>query len=270
MQENTNQNSNPKKSFLRKTIIILVFIFLILGFVYFYLNLPAIWEKTNYSSEKKEQAFAITPSKDKISKNFYRLIFLDTVENYPGTGPINTTTTSEAPKSNDEPASGPDEQSSQISPSRDYNNYLFIPKLNKKTPIVWDSSLDNETMLANLQKGVIHYSGTSKPGEKASDGDGEGNIFIAGHSSYYRWDKGKYKTIFANLDRLESGDQLAIVYNSQIYVYNVVEKKVVMPEDVSVLSQATSTPTLSLMTCVPVGTNEKRLIVRAEFAGFAE
>lgn len=136
------------------------------------------------------------------------------------------------------------------------DNHLFIPKIYVNAPIIWNSPSDEKTMLSNLQNGVVHYDGTALPDEK-------GNVFITGHSSYYAWDKGKYKTAFTLLPKLEKGDQIALAYNNHVYIYEVTEKIVVNPTDTWVLSP-TSTPTLSLMTCIPIGTNLKRLIVRTK------
>lgn len=136
------------------------------------------------------------------------------------------------------------------------NNHLFIPKIYVNTPIIWNSAVDEKTMLSNLQNGVVHYRGSALPDEM-------GNVFITGHSSYYAWDKGKYKTVFTLLPKLEKDDQIALAYNNQVYVYEVTEKIVVKPTDTWVLNP-TDTPILSLMTCTPIGTNLKRLIVKAK------
>jgi LPXTG-site transpeptidase (sortase) family protein len=112
-------------------------------------------------------------------------------------------------------------------------------------------------MLANLQKGVAHYGFTSTPNEQ------NGNVFITGHSSFYWWDKGKYKTVFATISELVPGDQLFIQFQNKIFVYEMTDKVTVSPSDVSV-TDPTPTPTLSLMTCVPVGTALNRLVVRSK------
>ncbi len=137
------------------------------------------------------------------------------------------------------------------------DNLLVIPKLNIRVPIVWNSSADEATMLANLQKGVAHYGFTSLPNDK------NGNVFVTGHSSYYWWDKGKYKTVFATISELVPGDQLFVQYQNRVYLYEMTDKKTVSPSDVSV-TDPTPTPTLSLMTCVPVGTALNRLVVRSK------
>lgn len=134
------------------------------------------------------------------------------------------------------------------------DNMLLIPQISVKAPIIWGSPADETTVLANLQNGVVQYGFTALPS------DGQGNVFIAGHSSYLIWDKGKYKDVFANLDRLTVGDQIAVTYKGLVYIYQMTGSKVVKPTDLSVLAQ-TPNPTLTLMTCVPVGTSKNRLIV---------
>ncbi len=140
------------------------------------------------------------------------------------------------------------------------DNQLTIPKINVFAPVIWDSSFEEQIMLENLQKGVAHYGGTDLPNPLT------GNVFITGHSSYYWWDSGQYKTVFALLDQLKSGDQVALTYQQQVYVYQVYESLVVKPSQVDVLD-TTERPILSLMTCTPVGTSLNRLIVRANLVG---
>lgn len=108
-----------------------------------------------------------------------------------------------------------------------------------------------------LREGVVHYPYTASP-------DQFGNVFITGHSSYYPWDEGRYKEIFALLHKLEVGDQYAIIYKGKKYHYRVTEVFEIKPDDVSVLEQPLDKKISTLMTCTPIGTTLKRLIVRAE------
>jgi sortase A len=134
------------------------------------------------------------------------------------------------------------------------NNHIIIKKLGLDVPIVWDSP--ESDFLKNLQYGVVHYQGTSHPGQG-------GNIFIAGHSSSYWWERGKYSAIFSVINKLNNGDEIIITYNNKVFVYKVTDKFVVAPNQVNVMAN-TLTPTLTLMTCTPVGTAINRLIVRAQ------
>jgi len=131
---------------------------------------------------------------------------------------------------------------------------LAIPKISVEAPIAWN--IDDNQLNQKLLEGVAHYIGTALPGEK-------GNVFITGHSSYYSWVRSSYKDIFALLDKLNVGDKIYIRYNQKTFTYSVVSTKVVSPDKLEVLNQ-TSDNILTLMTCVPIGTNLNRLIVTAK------
>lgn len=141
-----------------------------------------------------------------------------------------------------------------IAQMKSKDNHLYIPKIGVDVPISWNIS-DEQTLTA-LEGGVAHYKGTALPGQI-------GNVFIYGHSSYYWWNDGSYKEIFALLDKLQNNDKIYISYHSTIFVYVVTGEKVVSPKNLEVLNP-TDTSTLSLMTCVPVGTTLSRLVVTAK------
>lgn len=135
-------------------------------------------------------------------------------------------------------------------------NVLIISKINANAPLVMEPSQQEANIQKALQNGVVHYAGTAVPGEV-------GNVVVVGHSSNDWWEPGNYKFVFALLDKLTVGDKIQVNYSSKKYVYEVSNTKVVLPTDLSVLNQ-TSEPTLTLITCTPVGTNWKRLIVTAK------
>lgn len=133
---------------------------------------------------------------------------------------------------------------------------LVIPKIKVAAPIIFSQSRQEKDIQNDLKNGVAHYADTSMPGDP-------GNCFITGHSSNYTWRGGNYNTVFVFLDKLEKGDEIFIYYNREIYRYEVIESFLVKPEQVEVL-KGNYEPILTLMTCWPVGTNLKRLIVRAK------
>jgi LPXTG-site transpeptidase (sortase) family protein len=146
------------------------------------------------------------------------------------------------------------------------DNRLVIPKLGRSVPLVnmstehiegenW-SELEKQIQ-GGLQQGVVHYPGTAAPGQV-------GNVFITGHSSYYPWDPGQFKDVFAVLGQLEIGDEYYVYYDQQKYTYQVTEKFEVQPDNVNVLQQPHDKKISTLMTCTPVGTTLRRLIIRAE------
>jgi LPXTG-site transpeptidase (sortase) family protein len=146
------------------------------------------------------------------------------------------------------------------------DNRVLIPKLNLNVPLV---SPDTEALLRQdwtqveediqgaLQQGVVHYPGTANPGQA-------GNFFITGHSSYYPWAPGQYKTVFARLSQLEPGDEYWVYFKGDKHRYVVASKKEVSPSDITVLDQPEGKRMSTLMTCTPVGTTLRRLIVQAE------
>lgn len=145
-----------------------------------------------------------------------------------------------------------------------YENRIIIPRIGKNIPLVDISmtrSFDFDHMenifMQELEKGVVRYPGSAVPGEK-------GNAFIFWHSSNYPWLKGDFNDVFALLDNVEFGDQIIVFYNQKKFVYTVREKKIVRPGDVKVLERNPEARELSLMTCWPIGTTLKRMLVFAE------
>lgn len=133
---------------------------------------------------------------------------------------------------------------------------VVIPKINVDAPIVFTESNKNEDILETIKNGIAHYTNTAMPGRI-------GNMFITGHSSYYWWNGGKYNQVFALLNHLKLNDLVYIYHEGGTYVYRVRDSIVVKPNQTQVLNP-TATPTLSIMTCTPLGTNLKRLVVRAD------
>ncbi len=147
-----------------------------------------------------------------------------------------------------------------------FENRLIIPKLGKNIPIVrpsmdglmqenWKKFEDD--IQSALKGGVVHYPGSARPGQA-------GNFFVTGHSSYYPWDDGSYKDVFARLKDLLPGDTYSVYYGGDKHTYRITSKKEVKPSDVSVLDQPTDQRIATLMTCTPIGTTLRRLIVMAE------
>lgn len=147
-----------------------------------------------------------------------------------------------------------------------FESRLIIPKLGKNIPIIRPSTdalvkedwKQFETDIQHaLRDGVVHYPGSARAGQA-------GNFFLTGHSSYYPWDDGKYKDVFARLPELDIGDTYFVYYGGDKHTYRIVKKYEVKPNNVSVLDQPSDRRLSTLMTCTPVGTTLRRLIVQAE------
>lgn len=134
---------------------------------------------------------------------------------------------------------------------------ITIPKINVDAPIVFDQGITTQAAFQKaLQIGVVHYPTTAVPGKP-------GNVVIFGHSSGQWWAPGDYKFVFTLLNKLAFDDKFTVDYQGVRYVYRVNNISVVVPTDLSPLNQGSGN-TLTLITCSPVGTSNKRLIVRAQ------
>ena len=145
---------------------------------------------------------------------------------------------------------------------------LYIPKLATELDVDYEvlrrqpgesaTSLHNRFQAA-LTDSVVRYPTSSLPGQGH-------NIVIMGHSGSNIFSQGSpnYKFAFSRLNDLNGGDLLVLNYQRRQFVYKVYEKRVVQPNEISVLRQAPQDYTLTLITCDPPGSNVRRLVV---FAG---
>jgi LPXTG-site transpeptidase (sortase) family protein len=142
---------------------------------------------------------------------------------------------------------------------------VIIPRLQSNVPVIsmstntliskdWNA-LEQEIQQA-LRSGVVHYPGTPFPSQS-------GNVVLTGHSSYYPWDPGRFKDVFAILHQATVGDDIIVFHNQKKYTYKITDIKTVLPTQVDVLGD-TGDNRLTLITCTPIGTNLKRLIVTAK------
>jgi sortase A len=110
-----------------------------------------------------------------------------------------------------------------------------------------------------LANGVAHLPDTSLPWSETP----QRNVYLAGHRMGFRgtWSR----MIFYNLDKLGEGDKIVLKDRSErTYEYRVSETFLVGPSDYWVTGQIRGRDILTLQTCTPIPTFEKRLIVRAE------
>lgn len=134
---------------------------------------------------------------------------------------------------------------------------IIINKINVNAPVIFDqTTVDEAAFQKALQRGVVHYPNTAVPGQP-------GNSVIFGHSSGQWWAPGDYKFVFTLLDKLQYDDKIFVEYQGVRYIYRVTNISVVAPTDLSVLNQGGNNM-LTLITCTPVGSNAKRLIIQAQ------
>jgi len=146
----------------------------------------------------------------------------------------------------------PDEKTPNIS-----DNSIYIESIRVKAPIIFRVTNEEKAVADGLKKGTIQLENTALPGEK-------GNVFITGHSSNFPWIRSDYNSVFALLDKLVIGDLILVKFQNTNYIYQVQDKFVTAPTNLSVLDADDNKSTLTLMTCAPIGTNLKRLIIKAD------
>lgn len=142
------------------------------------------------------------------------------------------------------------------------NMYITIEGIGIKdiriTPNVDSSS--EEIYDKFLKYGLAHFRGTPLPG------DG-GNSFIYGHSaveSFFSNHSNLPETIFTKLDDIDIGNEVSIDRDGEVIKYVVRNKRIVSPDDFSILKTQGDKETLTMMTCWPLGVGTKRLVVVAE------
>jgi sortase A len=128
----------------------------------------------------------------------------------------------------------------------DWTAFLVIPKIGLDKLVVEGVEVED------LKEGPGHYPFTKMPGES-------GNAAIAGHRT-------TYGAPFNKLDDLVAGDTITVTTRAGTFRYDVTEKKIVTPEEVSVLDD-TSDNRLTLTTCHPMYSAAERLIVVAQLVG---
>lgn len=117
---------------------------------------------------------------------------------------------------------------------------LSIPKISLSAIVIEGTSRHD------LLLGPGHISNTAMPGDT-------GNAVITGHRD----------TFFRHIYELNKGDLVSVQRDGSLYRYEVTGKKIVSPDDLSVLRQS-SDNRLTLITCYPIyyiGPAPRRLVV---------
>ena len=132
---------------------------------------------------------------------------------------------------------------------------LTIPKLRVNSATVEIGGED-------LKKSLIAWPTSGLPGAY-------GNAVIFGHSALPQISTPtNYSTIFTFLMDLNEGDEIFVDSDRVRYKYIVVDKKVVEPDDLSVLEQRYDASYITLITCVPPGTTWKRGVVLSRLVNY--
>jgi sortase A len=119
---------------------------------------------------------------------------------------------------------------------------MQIPKISVNAPVVMGDNWEQ------LKKGIGQHLNTANPGQK-------GNMVVSAHNDIFG-------ELFKDLDKLQPGDEVIVITQDRSYTYVVTGTQIVNPTDVSVMDP-TDDATLTLISCYPYRTDNKRIIVTA-------
>jgi sortase A len=105
---------------------------------------------------------------------------------------------------------------------------------------------------STLNNGIWRRPNTSTP-------DKGGNTVLTAHRFMYE----SGPITFYHLDKVKIGDKIYTLWNNKRYEYEVFEIEEVLPTQIEV-EVNTKNPILTLYTCTPLWTAEKRLVVKAK------
>ncbi len=138
---------------------------------------------------------------------------------------------------------------------------INIPKINLQKEITANvDPTDKDEYLQVIDKTVAHGLYTALPNSPG------GNTYLFAHSKNSSNGETPDGGWFTRIDELNSGDKIIVTYKGERYVYTVTESEVVEPEQTDVYTPESpfgEKSSLTLQTCYPRGTTEKRIIVTA-------
>ncbi len=130
--------------------------------------------------------------------------------------------------------------------ARPQENRLVVPSM------LFDQVINEGPTMKTLRKGLWRRPKSSTP-DKGS------NTVIVGHRLTYSNPRG---TLY-NLDKVHTGDSIAVWWQQKRYLYTVTKTKVVGPDEISV-EDPTKDPILTIYTCTPLWLPKNRLVVVAK------
>lgn len=124
---------------------------------------------------------------------------------------------------------------------------------------IYNAPVFNSDSQWALDNGIIHVPETSLPWSNTE----QRNVYLAGHRLGYEGTGSRL--IFYELDELVRGDEVVLKdREGNLYRYRVSETFLAGPADMWVMGEVRGRDMVTLQTCTPIPTFEKRLIVRAD------
>lgn len=138
-----------------------------------------------------------------------------------------------------------------------------VTALNEDLPIIGEMIVPSVDLHLPIIKGVSNSSmsvgaGTLKEGQQM----GQGNFALASHHMR------NPKLLFSPLDKVELDDRIYLRDADHTYIYKVIGKKIINPDNIEVIEDKEDEILVTLITCNADGT--KRLMVVGEFVKVGE
>lgn len=132
---------------------------------------------------------------------------------------------------------------------------LLLSTVPEPIPLIFSETLDESTLQEYLKQGAVVLPLGRNFGEP-------GNMVVTAHSSGTAA-FGPYRFAFAKLSELKTGEEFSIAATGHRYTYRVYGQEIVWPHQVDHLPNDDRS-TVTLVTCWPLWTNFKRLLVHSE------
>mgnify|MGYP001233782857 CR=1 FL=1 len=142
---------------------------------------------------------------------------------------------------------------------------LIIPSIGVKAKVLEAGSIE----ILNEQEGVwLEMVSTTtdqprddapKAGDNAPQPGAPGtNTVIAGHRFQYLPPN---STTFYHLDKVKEGEQIVLFWRGERQVYEIIGIQEVLPQQIEIREAQPGEIQLTLYTCTPIGSNDRRLAV---------
>lgn len=140
-----------------------------------------------------------------------------------------------------------------LDPAQD--SFVDLATIEQNVPLVYSETLEEVQIQEYLKQGAVVLPLGTTFGEP-------GNVVVTAHSSGTQ-SFGPYRFAFSKLSELQEGEEYTISTPAATYRYRVYGKEVVWPHEVDKLPNDDRS-TVTLVTCWPLWTNFKRLLVHSE------
>lgn len=135
---------------------------------------------------------------------------------------------------------------------------IVVPKIGINAPITAGVDPTNPKEYNKVLATAVAQSSTSFTPDKA------GTVYLFSHSTNYDWFVKDLNAVFYLLKDLENGDYIVLFYKGVRYTYQLTEKRVVQPGEISYLVPHAGKKNLILQTCWPPGSVSERLLLFAD------